>query len=470
MAYVEIPQDEKIQVAPGEQGNYAFRSRLKSLPIVGSEKTYPFTAKVVSAENISTELQGDANAAGLIPPWFATTLVIGSLAFCLLLLIPYHNIQAAAGATQTALIAQTQTAASGQNGPLLTATALAIASEQTTQATASTTAIPTGTPLPTTTPLPTNTSLPTNTPLPPNVPSPTNMPLPTNTPMPTTTQVVIPSPTLSLPPLQGIMVFESNRDGNSEIYAMNLANQSVLRLTNNSAVDMQPALAPDSVRVAYVSNQNGNNEIYLTGTDRRPPVNLTNNPGDDQQPTWSPDGNWIAFTSNRDGNQEIYIMHSDGSNVHNLTSNAASDFAPTWFSVPRFLGLGTEDWIAFTSNRDGNQEIYRIRPDGSGLTNLTKNPANDYSPSGFAGGNLLAFVSDRDGNPEIYTMTNDGGSPTNVTNNFAQDLDPAIDSSGKWVAFASDRDGSLNIYVVNLADGKTYNITRGPSQDQYPDW
>ena len=164
-------------------------------------------------------------------------------------------------------------------------------------------------------------------------------------------------------------------------------------------------------------------------------------------------------------------MRSDGSNVRNLTSNAASDFAPSWFSVPRFPGLSTEDWIAFTWNRDGNQEIYRIRPDGTGLTNLTRNPANDYSPSGFfVNGNLLAFVSDRDGNPEIYTMTSDGGSPTNVTNNFAQDLDPSIDPSGNWVAFTSDRDGNLEVYVVNLADGKTYNITRNPSQDQSSNW
>ena len=215
---------------------------------------------------------------------------------------------------------------------------------------------------------------------------------------------------------------------------MNLSNQSLARLTNNAAVDVQPALAPDGTRVAYVSNQNGNNEIFLTGLDRRPPVNLTNHAGDDQQPTWSPDGNWIVFTSNRDGNQDIYIMRSDGSEVRNLTSNAASDFAPTWFTVPRFLGLGIEDWIAFTTNRDGNQEIYRIRPDGTGLTNLTNNSANDYAPAGFAEGTVLAFVSDRDGNAEIYTMTSGGGTPTNITNDFAQDFDPALNPGGGWSA------------------------------------
>ncbi len=297
---------------------------------------------------------------------------------------------------------------------------------------------------------------------------PTNIPtaIPTNTPIPTNPPVL--TPTAVLPNIPGVVVFESNRDGNSEIYGLDLATQAMVRLTNNAAVDTQPALAPDSQRVAYVSNQNGNNEIYLTGLDRRAPVNLTNNPADDQQPTWSPDGNWIAFTSNRDGNQEIYVMRSDGTEVHNLTNNAANDFAPAWFSVPRLLG--TEDWIAFTSTRDGNLEIYKVKPDGTGLENLTKNPANDYSPSGSGGQALLAFVSDRSGNPEVFTMTDTGGAPTNITNNPAQDLDPSLNSNGNWVTFTSDRDGNLEIYLVGTGGGASYNLTRNPAQDRLPNW
>ncbi|HKG55467.1 MAG TPA: hypothetical protein VKB04_14485, partial [Anaerolineales bacterium] len=171
---------------------------------------------------------------------------------------------------------------------------------------------------------------------------------PTFTLTPTVTVTLTPTTTLTsipaLPSLQGIMVFSSDRDGNSEIYAVNLANLSTARLTSNTAQDVQPALAPDSVQVAYVTNQDGNNEIYLTGVNGGVPANLSKNAADDQQPTWSPDGNWIAFTTSRDGNQEIYIMRRDGSEVRNLTNNTANDFAPTWFSVGSLLG--TQDWIA----------------------------------------------------------------------------------------------------------------------------
>jgi Tol biopolymer transport system component len=293
-------------------------------------------------------------------------------------------------------------------------------------------------------------------------------PAPTQTPLPTNTSP--PAATLTAPPpsLQGTMLFASNRTGNSEIYALNLANQSIARLTNSTAQEVQPALAPDSIQVAYVSNQDGNNEIYLSGLDGRTPLNLTNNPADDQQPTWSPDGNWIAFTTNRDGNQEIYVMRRDGSQLRNLTTNAGNDFAPSWFSIGSLFGL--QDWIAFTTTRDGNQEVYKVRPDASSLTNLTQNPANDHSPAGFAGGATLAFVSDRNGNPEIFVMTDTGGSQSNITNHPAQDLDPAINPGGTWVAFSTDRDGNLEIYVVRINGGAASNLTRDPSQDSQPDW
>ncbi len=68
---------------------------------------------------------------------------------------------------------------------------------------------------------------------------------PTQTPPPTNTSAPAATLTPAPPSLQGTMLFESNRAGNFEIYALNFSNQSLARLTNNSAQDVQPALAPD---------------------------------------------------------------------------------------------------------------------------------------------------------------------------------------------------------------------------------
>lgn len=136
-------------------------------------------------------------------------------------------------------------------------------------------------------------------------------------------------------------------------------------------------------------------------------VRLTNNSAQDMQPSWSPDGERIAFASNRDGKTEIYVMDTDGSNVLRLTNNEASDGFPRWSPDSRK--------ILFLSDRDGNPEIYVMDADGSNQTRLTKNSADERSPSWSPDGNRIAFASNRDNpNPynfDIYEMDAEGSHP-----------------------------------------------------------
>ena len=57
-----------------------------------------------------------------------------------------------------------------------------------------------------------------------------------------------------------------------------------------------------------------------------------------------------------------------------------------------------------------------MNPDGSGQTNLTNNTAGDFDPAWSADGTKIAFSSDRDGNREIYVMNADGSGQTRCTN------------------------------------------------------
>lgn len=77
---------------------------------------------------------------------------------------------------------------------------------------------------------------------------------------------------------------------------------------------------------------------------------LTQSKGLDDYPAWSPDGRRIAFTSNRDGNLEIYLQPLEGLAI-NVTRNEAIDNFPAWTPDGR---------IGFVSNRDGGFDVYSL--------------------------------------------------------------------------------------------------------------
>ena len=317
------------------------------------------------------------------------------------------------------------------------------------------TAIPTPTPTLIPTPGPSPTPTHTPTPLPPGVtPPPTNTPTPTPTPTPTLT----PTPT----PAGGSIVFQTDRDGNNEIYVMNSDGSNHTNLTSNSAEDHSPNWSLDGTKIAFVSDRDGNQEIYVMNSDGSAQTRMTNNSANDTGPAWSPDGTKIAFESNRDGGSEIYVMNSDGSAQTRLTNNSAGDIQPTWSPG------GTK--IAFTSARDGNDEIYVMNADGSGQTRLTNNSANDESPAWFPGARI-AFQSARDGNWEIYVMNSDGSAQTRLTNNSAEDSKPSWSPDGTKMAFQSDRDGgNMEIYVMNADGSGQTRVTNTGATEQEPAW
>lgn len=80
-------------------------------------------------------------------------------------------------------------------------------------------------------------------------------------------------------------------------------------------------------------------------------------------PTWSPDGSKVAFSSNKDGDYDIYVVEVETGQVEKLTSNDKNDIGPAW-SVD-----GSN--LVFSSDRDGKWEIYSIEADGTDLRKLT---------------------------------------------------------------------------------------------------
>ncbi len=120
-------------------------------------------------------------------------------------------------------------------------------------------------------------------------------------------------------------------------------------------------------------------------------------------PSGSPAGR-IAFSSERDGDPEIYVMNSDGSALRRLTNSPADDAAAAWSPDGR--------QIAFSSDRSGNYEIYVMNTDGSNVRRLTNLPTQDIRAEWSPDGSRILFVALAHINQEepgqVYMMNADG--------------------------------------------------------------
>ncbi len=213
--------------------------------------------------------------------------------------------------------------------------------------------------------------------------------------------------------------------------------------------EYEPSWSQDGKRVVFVhvslSGTDGQLEIHTMnsdGTDSKRIVTPAKRPAQDEHPAWSPHGKSIAFSTTRDGNQEIYLCDADGGNLRRITSHPGIDSHPTWSPDGK--------QIAFCSSRFGNLEICVMNADGSSIQRLTEHPAMDYQPRWSPDGKRIAFTSTRDGNYEIYLIRPDGTGLRNLTNDPATDKDPTWKPDSSEVTFVSNRQGKLDLYSVAI--------------------
>jgi Tol biopolymer transport system component len=258
------------------------------------------------------------------------------------------------------------------------------------------------------------------------------------------------------------IVFASERDGDSEIYTINTDGGKLTRLTDNDVYDGEPAWSPDGAKIAFVSKRDGNYEIYTMNADGSGLALLTDNPAQDLSPAWSPNSQIIAFMSDRNGNYDIFLMHADGSGINPFLTSKGKDMSPTWSY--------TTQELAFVSDQaeEGTFDLYIADAKGQ-ARRVTKGIGNVFAPNWSPNGRFIAFAADDGKNIDIYIIKPDGTGLQQITNDKAKDYLPRWSPDSNYIMFVSERDGNPDIYITNEA-GDVQRVTAHQDRDTNPNW
>jgi Tol biopolymer transport system component len=142
----------------------------------------------------------------------------------------------------------------------------------------------------------------------------------------------------------------------------------------------------------------------------------------------SPDGRWLAFDSDRTGNQDQFSMPLAGGEQEQLTSDPGDDFQPTYSPD------GSE--LAFHGFRNGTRDLLIMSADGTNPRTVVGTAAQDRDPSWSRDGKMLVFDSDVSGEFQLYTVARNGdgwGVPKQLTSSGA--IFPFWSPDGQLIAF-----------------------------------
>lgn len=292
------------------------------------------------------------------------------------------------------------------------------------------------------------------------------------------------------------------------------------------ASDHVAMLAPEpealTGRIAFISDRDGNEEIYLMNVDGSNQIRLTNDPGVDASPIFSPDGRTIAFISNRSGSHRIYTMLWNGGELHEVPNSEcflgytnycrvlawSPDsqkllFEPTYDSLATINLDGSGKTILLTGGVDGHdliwgpewgptmddiyfnaqvfhwgydQHIFHYSISGNNWTQITLDvePMLSAGPKVSRGTSRIVFFRQQgwQGPENIFTMDLDGSNESQIT--FDEDTtlkNRTPDWCGETgeIVFWSNKSGGAQVWLMDSTGGNL-RMLEGEGNNYAPSW
>jgi hypothetical protein len=311
---------------------------------------------------------------------------------------------------------------------------------------------PTDTPAPTNTPIPPTdtpapTVAPTETALPTAEPTQTPSPLPTETPKPKPTKKPTPrpEPTVEAPSLDEYRVYYSNFQGNTVADMQVTYNYGVWSMRGDGeearmlvSEAQQPAVSVDGTKLAYVRLSSGIFVRDLTTGEGRHVINHTSA----VSPSFSPDAYRLAYAEYTVTDWwQLFVANSQ---VHTANVDGTGD--TTALVGRRPVWSPTSSLIAYEACDDTTCGILILNTDDGTTRILVGNSAGkaSWAPDG----QRLTYSTDADGDSEIWVIKLDGTGAKKLTDNFSTDALGAWSPDGEYIYFLSDRQDGWWIWIM----------------------
>jgi Tol biopolymer transport system component len=245
-----------------------------------------------------------------------------------------------------------------------------------------------------------------------------------------------------------------------------------LTLSDHPSIDTRPSWSPDGLQIAFESRRDDPvsgkySAIYTMNSDGSHLTRITNIDAFYAQPDWSPDGSRIVMISakSRDaGDADLVVLDLSTGELTRLTDGPTIDMEPSWSPG------GSQ--VAFTSDRDGSNNIFTINVDSGEITQLTQESGDNSEPDWSPDGEKILFVSNRDGDEEIYVMDADGANQSRLTTTPGKDVNPEWSPDGYYFAYGHEDAGIRKIYVSDLGGSPPELLFENPEQATagHPAW
>ncbi len=221
--------------------------------------------------------------------------------------------------------------------------------------------------------------------------------------------------------------------------------------------------APFDSRICCVHQEGRTKELKLLAFDGTFLQQITSDRSIALSPSWAPDGKRIAFCSFRGGGDaDLWITDVGNGEVRPLVRRSGTDAAPAWSP--------DGNWIVFAGSGGAETHLYMVRPDGSGLQQMTFMKCIDTSPSWSPTGRDIVFMSDRSGSPQIYRMDREGLNIIRLTKGGGYNADPAWSPAGDFIVYTRLEPHGFQIRIMDPSGGNDIPLTDEPGDHLEPSW